>query len=130
MTSNLNRSLRKQFDNTGGDYFPAYGQFRTYLFRPEAMYPYGRIYQQILTYDPEENLGVAEYLQTKMRTAFRVWGEATPRACRNYRPEQKIELYDIQTVADDGAIYPALGERAPAHLGRWMVCCDIELCGL
>jgi len=72
----------------------------------------------IVSYNEETNLGVCKSERTGLSRAFRVNGTSKPVACRNYREEKIIDLFEIETLAVDGAIAAGIGEEI---VGKWIL---------
>ena len=85
--------------------------FQSYIFTPDRSL-------EPLTYDAQNDLGIAATQFTGVFYAFRIGPNAKPAACRDYRAESRVYLYEIETVADaQGIIRGDLGKRTMS-LGR------------
>jgi hypothetical protein len=65
----------------------------------------------ITSYNIELNLGTVELASGYCSFAFRIGEVVRAPACRGYGLEQEVELFEIETVAIDGGIGAALGEK-------------------
>jgi hypothetical protein len=61
-------------------------------------------------YSPEHNVGVASFWNTKQRVAFRLNGQRVYRRGR-CRFELGVNVHEIDTIVEDGAIWAGLGEK-------------------
>ncbi len=71
----------------------------------------------VLSYDADANIGLAQGQFTKSLSAFSLNGKAVPRACRQFLPELKVLRWEIETIAIGDRIDADLGDQIP---GRWI----------
>ena len=105
MNQSINRSLNSQLDN------PQPIAARLLVFAGERSY-------DVLSYNPEQNLGVVQSYHTGVRHAFRIAGTAKPVAVRGFQAEDKVELFSIDTVTEGTVILGAVGTKIP---GMWRI---------
>ena len=115
--TNANATLNAQLDGNHSNHSDI-SQFTTLIFSgPDCL----GFSLTITSYDAENNLGVGETYHTKARFAFSIGAEAKPAANRNYRNENHVNVFDIETVANaDGVIVAGLGAQR-TDLGRTKV---------